>query len=92
MPLEAIVLLTNDRGRRWGARWLSREPQLWFIDNVWVAEAWKDGERIERVVHKNKHDAREDIEVCTALDDPDRIDIERERLWLGSSNDWHITR
>lgn len=65
---------------------MSDEPK------VYVAEAYKDGERIERLVHTTYADAKEDIEITTSLDNPDDIVIESERLWLGEDEEFHVTR
>lgn len=59
---------------------------------VWIGEAYKDGERIERVVHKHEDDARKDIEICAAVHDPDEIRVEKEKLHLGQDTEWHIER
>ena len=53
------------------------------IDTVWVAEAYKDGERIEQLVHINYGDAKEDIEITTRSDDPDDITFTEKRLYRG---------
>ncbi len=59
---------------------------------VYIGEAWKNGELIKRIVHKNKHDAREDIQITTGLDNPDRIEVNKEKLYLGEDEEWHIER
>ena len=52
-------------------------------NTVYVAEAYKDGQRIEQLVHTSYRDAKGDIEISTNLDDPDEIQIHERRLWLG---------
>lgn len=59
---------------------------------VYVAEAYKDGDCIEQLVHTSYSGAKEDIEVSTSLDDPDEITVERKRLWLGGDTEFHVTR
>jgi hypothetical protein len=59
---------------------------------VYVAEAYKDGDRIAQLVHTNPVDAREDITVTTNLDDPDRIEINKKRLYLGQDDEFTVTR
>lgn len=59
-------------------------------EHIWIAEAYKDGERIERIIHKNEHDAREDIEISTNTRNPDEIRVEREQIFLGEDTEWHI--
>jgi hypothetical protein len=59
---------------------------------VYVAEAYKDGDRIAQLVHKNRIDAREDIEVSTNLDNPDRTEIHRKRLYLGQDDEFTVTK
>jgi hypothetical protein len=55
-------------------------------NTVYIAEAYKDGERIERVVHTNHADAKEDIDVLTFGENPDRVEITEERLYLGDDD------
>lgn len=57
---------------------------------VYVAEAYKDGERIEQIVHKNKRDAREDIQITAHR--ADEYEIQERRLWMGEDTEWHIER
>ncbi len=57
---------------------------------VWIAEAFENGERTERVVHKNESDARHDIQ--TLAYDADEIRVEKERLHLGEDTEWSIER
>ena len=59
---------------------------------VYIGEAWKNGELIKRIVHKNKYDAREDIQITTGSDNPDRIEVNKEKLYLGEDSEWHISR
>jgi len=50
---------------------------------VWVAEAYTDGERVERIVHTTEGDAWEDIEVCAP--DADEYDVAEERVYTGAA-------
>lgn len=59
---------------------------------VYVAEAYKDGERIEQLVHVNESDAYEDINITTSTDNPDRIEVSERRLWLGQSESFTAER
>lgn len=59
---------------------------------IYIAEAYKDGQRIERIAHTSYEGAKEDIEVSTSLDDPDEITIDEERLYLGQDDVFHIER
>jgi hypothetical protein len=59
---------------------------------VYIAEAYKDGGRIERLVHTSYADAKEDIEISTGTDNPDRIEIDKEKVWLGQDDEFHVTR
>lgn len=59
---------------------------------VYVAEAFKDGERIEHIIHKNESDALEDILICTAGDEPDEITVNKEGLYLGEDTEWVVAR
>jgi len=64
-----------------------------MTDNyVWIAEAWCDGTRVERIAHKNEHDAKEDIQTTTSHIDVDRYDVSRVELFLGEDIEWHVTR
>jgi hypothetical protein len=50
---------------------------------VWIAEAYdKYGTRVERIVHRNEDDAREDIAIC-APDDA-TINVTQMRVYAGS--------
>jgi len=59
---------------------------------VWVAEAWKDGERIRRIVHTTKTGARRDIRQSTMFRDPDRIGVHVEPVYLGDEDEFHVTK
>jgi len=61
-------------------------------NTVWIAEAYLDGERIERIVHTTEDDAREDIEISTDHKDPDRIEVDECRLWLGQAEGFEVSR
>jgi len=50
---------------------------------VWVAEAYTDGERVERIVHTTEGDAWEDVEVCAP--DADEYDVAEERVYTGAA-------
>lgn len=58
--------------------------------SVYVAEAYKDGERIEQIVHTSYADAKEDIEVCTSLKDVDEIEVHERHLYLGNDDEFHV--
>lgn len=58
---------------------------------VYIAEAWKNGKRIERIVHTNEADAWEDIEISTNGEDPDKLTVEKERLYLGQDDEYVAT-
>jgi len=59
---------------------------------VWVAEAWRDGERIKRIVHVTKEGARRDIRQSTMFRDPDHVFVNVEPVYLGDEDEFHITR
>lgn len=59
---------------------------------VWVAEAWKDGERIKRIVHTTEMGARRDIRQSTMFRDPDRIAVHPEPVYLGDEDEFHVTK
>jgi len=50
---------------------------------VYIAEAYHNGSRIERVVHVDREDAKHDIETLTEGADV-HITIDKERLYTGS--------
>ncbi len=59
---------------------------------VWVAEAWRDGERLKRVVHVTKKGASRDITQMTSFMDPDHVFIHPEPLYLGDKDEFHLTK
>ena len=54
-----------------------------MTEYVYIAEAYHNGSRIERVVHIDEDDARHDIENLTEGADV-HITIDKERLYTGS--------
>lgn len=61
-----------------------RDPDDGPPEALYVAEAYADGERIERVIHTNEADAWHDIEVLTAEADPETIEVSECRLYTGA--------
>lgn len=59
---------------------------------VYVAEAYKDGDRVEQIVHTTRQDAKEDIQVSTNLDNPDRIEINKRKVYLGHDDRFLVTK
>lgn len=61
-------------------------------ETVFVADAIKDNEVIERIVHTTYDDAEDDIVFTSRGEDPDRIRIDEQKVWLGYDDEFVVTR